>query len=175
MIPLGVTQQASGTGSDSTLLTNLVSWWAFEEVSGTRVDSHGSDDLSDANTVTQIAGKVGDAAQFTAANTEYLGSPGTGYLSYGGDRDWTIAVWVYPDALAQATIINYGSGTTAAETDYAILIAAGTGQISFSLGVSTAFKTLATTFSSPLVVDTWQFVIFDHKASTKTISASINN
>jgi hypothetical protein len=31
--------------------TNLVSWWDFEEESGARVDSHGSNDLTDNNTV----------------------------------------------------------------------------------------------------------------------------
>jgi len=36
---------------NSSLATNLVSYWELEEASGTRVDSHGSNDLTDNNTV----------------------------------------------------------------------------------------------------------------------------
>jgi hypothetical protein len=37
---------------DSGLLTNLVSYWTLNEQSGSRIDNHGSNDLTDNNTVT---------------------------------------------------------------------------------------------------------------------------
>lgn len=37
---------------------SLVSWWALDEASGSRADSHGSNTLTDNNTVTQGSGKV---------------------------------------------------------------------------------------------------------------------
>jgi hypothetical protein len=54
------------------LVDNLVSYWNLDEASGTRVDSHGSNDLADNNTVTSATGIDGDAAHFVAASSEHL-------------------------------------------------------------------------------------------------------
>jgi hypothetical protein len=59
------TFQPSGGGGVSTLLTNLVSAWKMGEAAGTtRVDSHGTNHLTDHGTVGQTAGKNGMAADF---------------------------------------------------------------------------------------------------------------
>ena len=42
------------TGDGSNLKTDLISWWPMGEKSGTRVDVHGSNDLTDNNTVTMV-------------------------------------------------------------------------------------------------------------------------
>ncbi len=76
------------------LLTNLISYWKLDEASGTRVDSVGGNDLTDNNTVTQAAGKVGNAAQFTAANFEYLSRASNAALQTG-DIDFTFAFGVH--------------------------------------------------------------------------------
>ena len=44
----------AGDGSD--LLTSLVSWWELDELSGTRIDAHGSNNLTDNATVTNEIG-----------------------------------------------------------------------------------------------------------------------
>ena len=44
------------TGDGSALKTSLEAWWELDEDSGTRVDSHGSNDLTDNNTVTANTG-----------------------------------------------------------------------------------------------------------------------
>lgn len=54
------------------LKTNLVSYWKLEETSGTRVDAHGSNDLTDVDTVTSGTGKIDTAADFERTNTEWL-------------------------------------------------------------------------------------------------------
>lgn len=61
-----------GGGGSNGLLTNLVSYWKLDEASGTRVDSHGSNDLTDNNTVGSAAGIISNAADFTEADSEYL-------------------------------------------------------------------------------------------------------
>lgn len=63
---------ATDIKNDVNLSVNLVSHWKLDEASGTRVDSHGSNDLTDNNTVTSTTGAINDGAQFTAANSEYL-------------------------------------------------------------------------------------------------------
>ena len=52
--------------------SSLVSVWPLNESSGTRVDSVGSNDLTDVNTVGSASGKDGNAASFIRANDECL-------------------------------------------------------------------------------------------------------
>lgn len=63
---------ATDVKNDANLSTGLVSYWEFEEASGTRVDSHGSNDLSDNNTVTQGTGIQGNCADLEFSNSEYF-------------------------------------------------------------------------------------------------------
>ena len=51
----------------------LVAYWRLDETSGSRLDSSGNGHtLTDNNTVTSGAGKVGTAAVFTRASSERL-------------------------------------------------------------------------------------------------------
>lgn len=79
------------------LTTGLVSWWELDEVSGVRYDSHGSNDLTDNNTVgsaTAVAGAMnGNAASFVSANNEYLNSSA---ISLDLSSGWTVSLWVKP-------------------------------------------------------------------------------
>lgn len=54
------------------LIDNLVSHWKLDEVSGSRADSHGSNTLTDVNTVGSATGLINNAAQFVLANSEVL-------------------------------------------------------------------------------------------------------
>lgn len=75
------------------LTDNLVSFWELEEASGTRNDSHGSNHLTDNNTVAQGSGKVGNCADFESGNSEYLSRADNAALSTG-DIDFTVQAWV---------------------------------------------------------------------------------
>jgi len=96
------------------LIDSLIAYWRLNEASGTRVDAHtGGLDLADNNTVTQATGHVtANAAQFTAANTEYLSHIDNADLKTG-NVSWTFMTWVYPDdvsyrvILAKDDITNY--------------------------------------------------------------------
>jgi len=91
------------------LTDNLISFWGLEETSGTRVDAHGTNNLTDNNTVTSATGKVGTAGQFTNANSEYLSITDNASLSTG-DIDFSAQAWVYFDSFGtQRGIINKGA------------------------------------------------------------------
>jgi len=94
---VGASVGLGGGAAASTLLNDLVSWWSLDEASGSRADSHGSNTLTDSNTVTQATGKVSTAGQFTKVNSEHLTVPATHGL-HGGDRDIAIVLWVYLDS-----------------------------------------------------------------------------
>jgi hypothetical protein len=96
-------------GGDSSLLTGLEAFWKLGEASGTREDSAESNDLTDNNTVGQAAGKVGDAAQFVSANSEYL-SVNAVLTPSGSSR--TVSLWVYFDTFGQAKFASTGNTPT---------------------------------------------------------------
>jgi len=79
------------------LLTNLVSYWKLDETSGTRVDSHGSNNLTDNNTVLSATGVISNGADFEDTNSEYLNitdASQTG-LDLTGNRSFSL--WVKPE------------------------------------------------------------------------------
>ena len=102
----------------SGLLTNLQAWYTLDEASGTRADSSGNgNSLTDVNTVTQAAGKLTNAAQFTRANSERLTIADNTSLSMG-DIDFTLCAWVYFDTLPVAGLISKWNGTSDEYTIY---------------------------------------------------------
>lgn len=74
------------------LTDNLVSYWTLDETSGTRADSHGSNDLADNNTVGYAAGKLNNAADFERDNSEYLSAADHSSLDLTGDI--SVSLWV---------------------------------------------------------------------------------
>lgn len=77
------------------LLTNLISHWKLNEASGTRNDSHGSNHLTDNNTVGSTVGKIGNAADLVRNNSENFSSTSSD-LDLTSTQDWSFSVWVYP-------------------------------------------------------------------------------
>lgn len=54
------------------LLTGLVSYWKCDEASGNLLDAHGSNDLTDINTVGSATGKINNGRDFDRDNHEYF-------------------------------------------------------------------------------------------------------
>ena len=155
------------------ILDNLMAHWKLNEVSGTRVDAHSTRDLTDVNTVTQAAGKIGNAAQFTAANSERLTHADHADLTMG-DIDYTLACWVYLDVKTAYQVLMAKMAASNFEYRFAydnvadrflmeILTLAGVGQVELAdnLGaVSTG---------------TWYLVIGWLDAAANTLNIQVNN
>lgn len=104
-----VAQAATDVKNDATLSTSLVSYWELEEVSGTRVDSHGSNDLTDNNTVGQATGLQGNAADFDDTNSEYLS--GGDVLDITTDRSYAFATkFETAGTYLQPFVYKWGAG-----------------------------------------------------------------
>jgi hypothetical protein len=159
----------------SLLLTNLVSHWTLNEASGTRFDSvlASGNNLTDNNAVTQAAGKVGNAAQFTAVNSESLSRASNASLQIG-DIDFTIAAWVYLDTLIDMALISKDmSGGGKREFDLEFLHGA-TDKFRMRLfrAVDSSIAINDTTVISPA---TWYYVIGWHDAAADTMNIQVNN
>lgn len=154
----------------SPLLTNLVSYWSLEEASGTRADAHGSNALTDTNTVTQAVGKVGNAAEFVAANNEKLVCAKNDLVIGNGDA--TVWGWVYFTTLVEGSIAAVGNFNASA--DWGLRRSAGSTQFIFN-----AFDSGGTLFEyrSGVVpsAETWYFVAARFRASDGKVSFAVNS
>src|SRR6185295_10218115 len=141
--------------ANCTIPNNLVAYWKLDETSGSRSDSFGSNTLTDNNTVGSTAGKVGNAAQFIQANTEYLSAADNAALSVA-DIDFTFAFWVYLDSKTTGTSGNAALivKESPAASEYEIIYAGDTTDrfiftIFNSPGNTTSASVLANNFGSP--------------------------
>jgi hypothetical protein len=163
---------------DLTLTNKLVSYWKLGEVSGLRDDFYGANNLTDNNTVTQAVGKVGNAAQFTAANSEYLSRADNASLSTG-DIDFTIAAWVYMDSdTGDAMNIITKFNATTDNREYALDYGGTANRLTFtvnSVGTSGNNTTVVANSFGTLSVGTWAFVVCWHDSVANTINIQVNN
>jgi len=158
--------------SSSPLLTSLISYWALDETSGTRLDSHGSNHLTDNNTVTQNTGKIGNAAQFTSANSEFLSVADNALLSTG-DIDFTIAGWVYFDTISVDRPVA-GKWLTAGNREYIVQLDGTVNKI--RLYVSNDGTATANVASSVVCTTaTWYYFVAWHDSAGNTINIQVNN
>ena len=161
------------------LTDSLISYWKLDEASGTRVDSHtGGNDLTDNNTVTQAAGKIGNSAQFTNANSESLTRVDNASLSVG-NIDFTWAGWFYLDSKTTYRIgfCKYQTPLLGnADFEYRIYYDAPADRFLFTIGDGGANSAVATAnnLGSPSTA-TWYYIVGWHDASADTISIQVNN
>lgn len=174
-----LTPRAAAGDDGDNLLTNLISFWEMEEASGTRVDAvvASGNDLTDNATVTQNPGKVGNAAQFTLANSEWLSHVSNASLQFG-DIDYTFTAWVYLDTKPEATNQNImGKNNGTAEQWLFYNNDAGEDRFRFVIynGVGTVVADqTASAFGSPSTA-TWYFAVGWFDSVGGNIFISINN
>lgn len=161
------------------LKTSLVAHWKLEEASGNRADSSGNGTtLTDNNTVTSNPGKVGTAAQFTAASSEWLSAADNASVSMG-DIDFTVAAWLYYDSLPAGNIpavVKWSAGTDGLGDEY-FLSTNGSNQFVFFLrnAANTANGTVTGTTFGALSTGTWYYVMAGHDAANDLLFISVNN
>jgi hypothetical protein len=159
------------------IIDSLISHWKLDEASGTRSDSHSSNDLTDNNTVTQAVGKISNAGQFTKANSEFLNITDNASLSVG-DIDFTIAAWVYADSVptgsnTHAIVAKDASGVRG----YALTVFDSSGaKFAFQVGsdASTFTNHIDSTFGN-VPTGEWIYVIAWHDATANTLNIQVNN
>lgn len=112
---------AATSAGVNTLATSLVSYWKLDESSNgsgavTRNDSHGTNHLTDNNTVASGTGKISNAAAFVYANNEALtiaDASQTGLDPLASD--FSVSFWLYVNSFAEfietAVAKRTGGGT----------------------------------------------------------------
>lgn len=117
--------------------TDFVSCWGLEETSGTRVDANttNSNDLTDVNTVLYAVGKVGNAADFEVANSEYLNITDANQVGLDFTSDFSFSVWAQPESQHDGAMW-YKWGASQAAYGFLYVNKAGTYNLRFN-GYST--------------------------------------
>lgn len=153
------------------LTASLMAYWELEEASGTRADSHGSNDLTDNNTVTQNTGKQGNAAVFTAGNSETLSIADNADLSYSGDFSWS--GWLYWTAGSSPQFAGKLGGFGNSEWELKIQF------VAFNLVRFATHNSGGTTFNldaaAGISQNAWQFVTITFVAATSTMTLRFNS
>jgi hypothetical protein len=99
------------SGEPSPLLDDLVAYYKLDETSGTRIDSAGSNNLTDNNSVGSAAGKIGNAAQFVGVDLTYLEQASPVIAS----NVFSVSAWIYPtsyNGVAAGGIFYQGTGSS---------------------------------------------------------------
>ncbi len=160
------------------LLTNLISYWKLDEASGNRADSVGSNTLVDTNTVLAGTGKINNAADFEAANTEYFTLADNASISIG-NIDFTFSMWVNMESGGFRTLINkeIASGEREFVLWYDTTGAVATNRlfwrVSDGLGAHSG-DVVADTIGA-LSTGTWYFIVVWHDATADTVNIQVNN
>lgn len=155
------------------LSDNLESYWPLDEASGTRADAHGSNDLTDNNTVGSATGKQSNGADFETTSSEYLSLASNSSIQ-AGDIDFTFAFWVkFESRVEDAVLISKDVDSPANSRDYTIDYRQVEDDIRFYVNGGAGGLVVASNVSFSDA--TWYFVVAWHNASANTLNLKIDN
>jgi hypothetical protein len=152
------------------LTDSLISAWELNEASGNATDSHGSNTLTDNNTVGSGTGLVyGTARDFEADTSEYLSLTDNGDLS-PGDTDFTFEAWVKPETTSGFPAL-LSKGTAGGGREYILYLDGGTPRWEVR-GPSSTGGVYA---GSSLSAGNWYHLIFWHDSVNNQIGIAVND
>ena len=150
-----------------TLSDGLLSYWPFDEESGKRYDSHGTNDLKDCNSVSFKQGKQGNAADFVKPNSEYL--EGGKDLDLTSNQSWSF--WWKPD---HVNITQYFWTTKNVLNNYGTCFYWNDhGHFVFRIDKSNDYS--ESNFDYSLSANQWYHIVLVYDRSNRTVELFVNN
>lgn len=156
------------------LTDNLISYWKLDEASGSRADSHGSNTLTDNNTVGSSTGKISTAGSFVAANSEYLSLTDNDDVSIATSSvSYEFSMWVNLSSTSgtQQTVTKRDGILVGSGLEYMLRMDSGTPTVYWGTTPS-GFSSLA--YGSSLSSSTWYFLTFGFDHSVSQFFVSLN-
>ena len=170
-LPANLRTQVSLSNA-TTLLTNLISYWKLDEASGTRNDSHGTNHLTDNNTVGSTTGKLSNAASFVSANSESL-SVGDNTSIRFGDIDFTFSFWMNPTSqTSDMTFIAFAGETSANQST--VYLYSPNGRVYFDCYTSGGVRIGEVESPIQFSNSTWYHFLVWHDSVGNTMKMQIN-
>lgn len=166
--------------SHAALTDNLISYWDTNETSGTRSDIHGTNDLSDNNTVLYGTGILNNGADFEKNNSEYLSITDATQTGLDLSSNFSISLWAKFESLHSGVdsenLINKTNGSSGGfGYQFWILDNGGTSQFGLTLssdgsGSTDVKKTGLSSFST----GTWYHLAVSYNAASGIATFYIN-
>lgn len=160
------------------LTDSLISYWKLDEASGSALDAHGSNTLTENGTggIASTTGKISNCRDFEVADSDYFSKADNADLSTG-DIDWTIAAWVQIESKGSGDDreITSKGDTDSFEFAFDFCFADDRFRLRVCSGASFANLTtvLANNFGSPSTA-TWYHVVCWHDSVNNVIGISVN-
>lgn len=164
------------TSKFAALRNGLVAYWPLNETA-TSGDVTAEDwtkrgnDFTSNNSVLSVAGKIGNARQFAAANSEFLSRASNADVQFG-EAAWTVSLWFYvPTSATGAMQIFSKDSETGRELE-----------INYNRNANTVeMYVYCTDGSAPtqasigsVARDTWHFLAATHAANSATATLRVN-
>jgi hypothetical protein len=165
-------------GSPSTLNVGLTAYFQLEEGSGTRIDSEPTGTphaMQDNATVSQAAGKVGNAALFASASSEFLSETDSVDISVA-NNDFARTLWIKFASIGSSQTPLAHWSTTSGNRSWRVHYDSGTGKLQWIVsddGLASVTRE-ATSFGTP-TTGVWYFVYVFHDAANNLIGISVND
>lgn len=164
---------ATDVKNDSSLGdADLVSAYELEEASGTRIDSHSSNDLQDNGTVLSTTGIQGDAADFTYTLTEYLSITNASQTGLDFSGDFAFAFWYKTARNGTQMLIDkmYTSGQYA----YSMRYIGSLNRPRFNISDDGTSDRQMDWLNVDLEGNTWRHIVFQYDATAKEGELYVN-
>lgn len=158
------------------LSDDLISFWPLDEQSGNALDAHGTNNLTDVNTVGSGVGIAYNSARlFMAASNERFTITSNGSLTVG-DADCTLAAWMNMTSKSQTSVIMQKGGNV--DGEYFLYYDVITNRFLFDVYASAGYGDLgratANNIGSPSA-GVWYFVVGWHDSVLNTVNIQVNN
>lgn len=160
--------------------SDFVSCWDLEEASGDRIDANttNSNDLADNNTVLSATGKVGTAADFERATTEWLSITDANQVGLEPATALSFFTWVnYESNPSSGQLFGFiGKRNTASTPTYSyesfLQNSGGTQRLRFDVYSGSAEDSFVSNWTP--TAGTWYHVGWTWNGSTKTTKFYVN-
>ena len=157
----------------ASLRQGLVGYWPLNETAAsgdvTAEDKSGKGyDLTSNNSVLSAAGKIGNARDFTTANSEFLSIASNADMQFG-QKDWTLSCWFNADIFTGQLVAKDLSGQREME-----FRTSGTSSNSMLLVIYHSGGGLTVSLGSGLSTGVWYFGAARYVASTNTATLRLN-
>lgn len=154
------------------LIDNLVSYWKCDESSGNLADAHGSNTLTNNNTVAFGTGKINNGADLERGSSHYFSVGDNASLSITSDL--SISMWLKVES-APGGVWGLVSkwGDDAPQRGYGLYYFTGT-KIRWLTADTTSASARTLEWTSDLGTGTWKHLVLSYDASGSTAACYVD-
>ena len=155
------------------LSTNLVAAWELNEASGNGIDSIGSNNLTNNNSVSSGTGLIySNARNFVASSSQSLSCIDSASLSLGLNQSFTIEAWVKKANAGVGVVIANKGNVTGAGDEYLLWLGTGS-RFEGYIGNGSTTANVNDTSTTP-AVGSWAQAIFWYDSALQIIGITTN-